>query len=99
MSENVTTQTDVATNTDNVRYYEGHDYVGVKETVSYLLNDWSNSFNINSFSERFIWDVVHIDFSVSAVMNIVTAAWDIVNDTFVSVIVDSTRTRIGKFRP
>ncbi len=82
-----------------VRYYEGHNYVGVRETVSYLFNDWSNTFNINSFSERYIWDVVNIDFTVSAVMNLVTAAWDIVNDTFISVIVDNTRTRIGKFKP
>ncbi len=84
---------------ENVRYYEGFNYVGVRETVAYLLNDWSNSFNINSFTERYIWDVVNIDFGVSAVMNLVTAAWDIVNDTFISVIVDGTRTRIGKFRP
>lgn len=84
---------------NRVQYYRGHNYVGVKETVAYLFNDWSNSFNINSFSERFVWDVVHIDFTVSAVVNLFTAAWDIINDTFISVIVDNTRTRIGKFRP
>lgn len=84
---------------EGVRYYEGHNFVGVRETVAYLMNDWSNSFNINGFSERYIWDVVNIDFTVSAVMNLVTAAWDVVNDTFISVIVDNTRTRIGKFRP
>ena len=84
---------------DNVQYYKGHNYVGVKETVSYLFNDWSNTFNIGSFNERYIWDVVHIDFTISAVVNLVTAAWDIINDTFISVIVDNTRTRIGKFRP
>jgi len=89
----------VSSTEGQVQYYKGFNYVGVRETVAYLLNDWSNSFNINSFSERYIWDVVHIDFTVSAVMNLVTAAWDIVNDTFISVIVDSTRTRIGKFRP
>ncbi|MBR6634414.1 MAG: MFS transporter, partial [Clostridia bacterium] len=82
-----------------VSYYKGRSYVGVKETVSYLFNDWSNAFNINSFSERYIWDVVNIDFTVNAVMNLATAAWDIINDTFISVIVDGTRTRIGKFRP
>ena len=91
--------TDVIEKDEGVRYYEGHNYVGVRETVAYLFNDWSNSFNINGFQERYIWDVVNIDFTVSAVMNLVTAAWDIVNDTFISVIVDSTRTRIGKFRP
>lgn len=101
MSENEvkTLTTDKAPEKENVRYYEGHNFVGVRETVSYLMNDWSNSFNIKSFSERYIWDVVNIDFTVSAVMNLVTAAWDVVNDTFISVIVDNTRTRIGKFRP
>ena len=100
MSENLENKSTVAVQEEqNVRYYEGHNYVGVRETVAYLFNDWSNTFNINSFSERYIWDVVNIDFTVSAVMNLVTAAWDIVNDTFISVIVDNTRTRIGKFRP
>ena len=84
---------------EKVSYYKGRNYVGVKETAAYLMNDWSNSFNINSFSERYIWDVVNIDFTVNAVMNIVATVWDVINDTFISVIVDSTRTRIGKFRP
>ena len=96
---NGTTVTQEAPEKEGVRYYEGHNYVGVRETVAYLFNDWSNTFNINSFQERYIWDVVNIDFTVSAVMNLVTAAWDIVNDTFISVIVDGTRTRLGKFRP
>jgi len=87
------------TENEKVSYYKGRNYVGVKETTAYLLNDWSNSFNINSFSERYIWDVVNIDFTVNAVMNIAATVWDIINDTFISVIVDSTRTRIGKFRP
>ena len=99
MSDRETVNTIEPSENENVRYYEGFNYVGVRETVAYLLNDWSNSFNINGFNERFIWDVVHIDFGVSAVMNLITAAWDIVNDTFISVIVDGTRTRIGKFRP
>ncbi|MBR3803489.1 MAG: MFS transporter [Clostridia bacterium] len=95
MTENKSKQTE----NEKVSYYKGRNYVGVKETTAYLLNDWSNSFNINSFSERYIWDVVNIDFTVNAVMNIAATVWDIINDTFISVIVDSTRTRIGKFRP
>ena len=95
MTENKSKQTE----NEKVSYYKGRNYVGVKETAAYLMNDWSNSFNINSFSERYIWDVVNIDFTVNAVMNIAATVWDIINDTFISVIVDSTRTRIGKFRP
>ncbi len=79
--------------------YKDHNYVGVKETFAYLLNDWSNAFNIDSFKERYIWDVVKVDFSINAAVNLVTTAWDIINDTFISVIVDNTRTRLGKFRP
>ncbi|MCR5484632.1 MAG: MFS transporter [Clostridiales bacterium] len=79
--------------------YKNRNYVGVKETISYLMNDWSNSFNIDGFNERFIWDVVKIDFSINAAVHLVTSAWDIINDSLISVIVDNTRTRLGKFRP
>lgn len=79
--------------------YRSYNYVGVKETVAYLLNDFSNTFNISSFQERYIWDVVKIDFGISAVVNIFTSAWDIINDTVIAALVDNTRTRLGKFRP
>ena len=95
MTENKSKQTE----NEKVSYYKGRNYVGVKETAAYLMNDWSNTFNIKDFSERYIWDVVNIDFTVNAVMNIAATVWDVINDTFISVIVDSTRTRIGKFRP
>ncbi|MBQ8943714.1 MAG: MFS transporter, partial [Clostridia bacterium] len=79
--------------------YRSFNYIGTKETIAYLFNDWSNSFNINGYSQRFIWDVVKIDFNIAAIVGIFTGAWDIINDTFISAIVDNTRTRIGKFRP
>ena len=79
--------------------YRSFNYVGTKETLAYLFNDWSNSFNINNFKERFIWDVVKIDFGISAIVNIFTGAWDVINDTVIAALVDNTRTRLGKFRP
>ena len=79
--------------------FRSYNYIGTKETISYLFNDWSNTFNINGYSQRFIWDVVKIDFKIAAIVGIFTGAWDIINDTFISAIVDNTRTRIGKFRP
>ncbi|MBR5422682.1 MAG: MFS transporter [Clostridia bacterium] len=79
--------------------YRSYNYIGTKETVAYLFNDWSNHFNINGFSQRYIWDVVKIDFTISAIVGLFTGAWDIINDTFISAIVDNTRTRLGKFRP
>lgn len=82
-----------------VNVYENFNYVGVKESAAYVLNDVSNTFNINSFKERYIWDVVKVDFTVSAVVNIITGAWDTINDILLGSLVDNTRTRIGKFRP
>ena len=84
---------------DKVNVYENFNYVGVKESVAYVLNDVSNTFNINGFSERYIWDVVKVDFTVSAVVNIFTSVWDTINDILLGSLVDNTRTRLGKFRP
>ncbi len=74
-------------------------YVGNKETIAYLLNDFSNAFNINGYTDRFIWDVVKIDFKTNALVSLFTGAWDIINDPIIATIVDKTRTRWGKFRP
>ncbi len=85
----------------NVSEFKVYDrrYVGVKETFAYLLNDFSNTFNINGYQDRFIWDVVKIDFKTNALVNIFTGAWDIINDPIIATLVDKTRTRWGKFRP
>ena len=82
---------------DNI--YRSYNYVGTKETIAYLFNDWSNTFNIGGFNTRYIWDVVKIDFGVNAIVNLFTGAWDVINDLLFAGIVDNTRTRIGKFRP
>ncbi len=79
--------------------FRSYNYVGTKETIAYLFNDWSNAFNINGYSGRFIWDVVKIDFGIQAIVGLFTGVWDVINDIFISAIVDNTRTRIGKFRP
>lgn len=85
----------------NVSEFKVYDrrYVGAKETFAYLLNDFSNAFNINGYTDRFIWDVVKIDFNTNALVNLFTGAWDIINDPIIAAIVDKTRTRWGKFRP
>ena len=87
---------EAAKTADNI--YRSYNYVGTKETVAYLLNDVSNAFNIGHESQ-YIWNVVRIDFGLHAVVSLFTGAWDIVNDTIISAVVDNTRTRIGKFRP
>lgn len=85
----------------NVSEFKVYDrrYVGTKETFAYLLNDFSNAFNINGYTDRYIWDVVKIDFNTNALVSLFTGAWDIINDPIIATIVDKTRTRWGKFRP
>ncbi len=85
----------------NISEFKVYDrrYVGAKETFAYLLNDFSNAFNINGYTDRFIWDVVKIDFKTNALVSLFTGAWDIINDPIIAAVVDKTRTRWGKFRP
>ncbi|NMP37084.1 MAG: hypothetical protein GX051_03010 [Clostridiales bacterium] len=74
-------------------------YLDRKETIGYVLQNWSSRFNIDSYKNRFIYDVLLINFNYLAIMDLVGGIWDVVNDTFIGVVVDRTRTRWGKFRP
>lgn len=85
--------------TKQTQQYTGRRYVGTHETIAYIMNDFSNAFNINAYTNRFIWDVVGIDFRISAFIGIFTGIWDVINDSIFAVVVDRTRTRWGKFRP
>ena len=96
-TQNKDIEAEIKERKDNI--YRSYNYVGTKETIAYLFNDWSNTFNIGGFNTRYIWDVVKIDFGVSAIVNLFTGAWDVINDLLFAGIVDNTRTRIGKFRP
>lgn len=74
-------------------------YVGNNETAAYIAQDFADSFSIGKYGNRFIWDVVKIDFKINGIVTLFTGAWDVINDMFISAIVDRTRTRWGKFRP
>lgn len=74
-------------------------YVGQKEKIGYLLNDVSGSFNIDKYKDRFIYDIVKLDFDFLAVFGLFSGLWDVLNDTVIGVLVDRTRTRWGKFKP
>ncbi len=74
-------------------------YIGNKERIGYLLNDVSGSFNIDKYKDRFIYDIVKVDFDFLAIFGLFSGIWDTINDTFIGVIVDRTRTRWGKFKP
>lgn len=79
--------------------YQDRRYLGKKETFAYVLFDVSQSFNINAYQERFIFDVLHIDFVYLSILNLIGGIWDVVNDVIIGALVDKTRTRWGKFRP
>ncbi len=74
-------------------------YVGSLETSSYVLFDSSKSFNIDHYATRFVLDVLKIDLFRLTLIGVINGIWDVINDTFIGVIVDKTRTRWGKFKP
>lgn len=74
-------------------------YVGTKETIGYVLYDSSKTINLNAYDQRFILDVVKISFVKQSQIGVINGIWDIINDGLIGIIVDKTRTRIGKFRP
>ena len=84
---------------ETVDYKGNRRYVGRAETTAYVLNDAAATLNISDFYERYIYDVVKIDFNYLALHNFIATIWDIINDTFIGVIVERTRTRWGKFKP
>ncbi|MBO5065512.1 MAG: MFS transporter [Clostridia bacterium] len=79
--------------------YENRRYVGLKETVWYVIYDMCQSFNIDSFSDRFITSILQIDLDLQTVVNVFNGFWDVINDIFTAAIVEKTRTRWGKFKP
>ena len=101
MSENVNSASTTEAEVRDVTEFTVPDrrYVGKRETIAYILYDISASFNISKYSTRFIYDVVLIDFKYLVILNFFGGIWDVINDTFIGVIVDRTRTRYGKFRP
>jgi len=74
-------------------------YVGGRESMAYVLFDSSKSFHINEFATLFVTDVLKIDLGWNSLISLINAIWDIVNDSFLGVLVDKTRTRWGKFKP
>ncbi len=79
--------------------YQNRRYVGLKETVGFVLWDAAQSFNINTFSSRFVNNIFELPLSLSALAGTINTPWDMVNDILFATIVDKTRTRWGKFRP
>ncbi len=74
-------------------------YVGTKETVSYILYDIAQSFNISKYTDVFVTDIVRIGLKFQSICSFIVGVWDIINDVFLAAIVDKTRTRWGKFKP
>lgn len=74
-------------------------YVGTKETVAYILDDISQSFNITKYNDIFVTDIIRVGLDFQKIVTFVIGIWDVINDIFLAAIVDKTRTRWGKFKP
>ncbi len=74
-------------------------YVGTKETIGYVLYDSSKTISLDMYAQRFMLDVVKISLVKQSQIGLINGIWDIINDGFIGVLVDKTRTRYGKFRP
>ncbi|HOO25253.1 MAG TPA: MFS transporter [Clostridiales bacterium] len=79
--------------------YQDRRYVGTKEIVGYVMWDMAQSFNINTYSDRFVNTVLQVSFKYQQILSVINGIWDVVNDIFTAAIVDKTRTRWGKFKP
>ena len=85
---------------DNSGYvYQNRRYVGTKETVAYIVYDMSQSFNIDTYSGRFVTNILQISLRFQRIIGIINGVWDVINDVLFGAIVDKTRTRWGKFKP
>ena len=67
--------------------YENRRYVGNKETFGFVLWDAAQSLNINTYSSRFITNIVKIDLGYQTIAKSINSIWDIVNDVFTAAIV------------
>ena len=56
---------------EQIDYKGNRRYVGSVETAAYVLNDAAASLNISDFNERFIYDVIKIDFNYLALHNMI----------------------------
>ena len=73
-------------------------YVGVKETAAYLAYDMSQSYHIGEI-DRFAMSIVGVRDTMYEKILTINGVWDVINDLFMGVLVERTRTRWGKFKP
>ena len=68
-------------NAENSGYvYQNRRYVGTKETVAYVVYDMSQSFNINTYSGRFVTNILQISLRFQRIANVINGIWDVIND-------------------
>ena len=82
----------------NEHFEQGRRYVSKKETFGYALYKASGGFGIG-YTDRFIFDILHVDFAYLAIVSFFGGIWDVINDPLIGALVDKTRTRWGKFKP
>ncbi len=99
VKENVSAETSGVDAASREYVYENRRYVGMKETIWYVVYDMCQSFNIDGFNDRFITNILQIDLDFQTIVNVFNGFWDVINDIFTAAIVEKTRTRWGKFKP
>ena len=87
-----------------VRQYESAAYadrrcISRREVVGYILYDAAQSFNLDGQKETFVDSILGISFNFQSLARTFGGIWDVINDLLIGMVVDSTRTRWGKFRP
>lgn len=73
--------------------------VSRKETIGYMLFDGSQGFNINGHKELYNNSYIKISLDKQSFFNLIAGIWDVVDDFLIGGLIDSTRTRWGKFIP
>ena len=73
-------------------------YISRRDIAAFTIYDASKSMAVG-YDERFLFDVFRIGLDKIALARIINGVWDVVNDSFIGVIIDRTRTRWGKFKP
>ncbi len=92
-------KTDVSEEKANRELPKSRRYVGSKETTAYILYDIAKSLNISTHDTYFVTDILVVALRWQTIINAVASAWDIINDLFLTTLVDRTNTRFGKFKP
>ena len=59
-------------------------YVGPMGSLLYVFYDVSKTFNIDTYVERFTYDILKLDLTYVSIINGINTIWDVVDDLFIA---------------